>query len=116
MEKPIWIPSKERVQNSAMCRFMGFVNERQGTRFDCYRDLYLWSVTDIAAFWGAFWEFGEVIASEGYRQVVDDPTRMPGARWFEGARLNFAENLLRYQDGRTAIVFKGEGVEPRRLS
>ncbi|HBA86818.1 MAG TPA: acetoacetate--CoA ligase [Geobacter sp.] len=116
MGEPIWIPSKERGQNNAMCRFMGFANERQGTRFDRYRDLYQWSVTDIAAFWGAFWEFGEVIASRGYHQVVDDPNRMPGARWFEGARLNFAENLLRYRDDRTAIVFKGEGADTRRLS
>ena len=116
MGEPIWIPSKEREQNSAMRRFMDFVNERHGTRFDCYRDLYQWSVTDIAAFWGAFWDFGEVIASQGYHQVVDDPHRMPGARWFRGARLNFAENLLRYQDDRTAIVFKGEGVESKRFS
>jgi len=116
MQEPIWTPSQERVQNSAMCRFISFVNERHGTRFDCYRELYHWSVTDIAAFWAALWEFSEVIASRNYDQVVDDPTRMPGAHWFSGARLNFAENLLRFRDDRTAIIFKGEEREPERLS
>ncbi|HBG05679.1 MAG: acetoacetate--CoA ligase [Geobacteraceae bacterium GWC2_58_44] len=116
MKEPIWVPPKERVQNSAMCRFMAFVNDRHGTRFDCYPDLYRWSVTDIPAFWGAFWDFGEVIASKGFDQVVDDATRMPGARWFSGARLNFAENLLRFRDDATAIVFQGEGREAERLS
>jgi len=116
VKEPIWMPSEERVRNSAMCRFMSFVNDRHGSRFDCYRDLYRWSVTDIPAFWAAFWEFGAVIASRGYDRVVDDPTRMPGASWFGGARLNFAENLLRFRDDRTAIVFQGEGGEPGRLS
>ena len=116
MVEPIWIPKKERVRDSAMCRFMEFVNERHGTGFDCYRDLYNWSVSDIGAFWGTFWEFSDVIASRKYHQVVDDPKRMPGARWFEGARLNFAENLLRYRDDRTAIIFENEEHQAKRLS
>ena len=116
MKEPIWVPSQERVRNSAMCRFMAFVNQRHGTSFDCYPDLYRWSVTDIPAFWAAFWEFGEIIASKPYDQVVDDLTLMPGARWFSGARLNFAENLLRFRDHRTAIIFQGEGREAERLS
>ena len=116
MKQPIWVPPRERVQNSAMCRFMAFVNGRHGSSFDCYRDLYQWSVTDISAFWAALWDFSEIIASQPYHQVVDDPTRMPGARWFSGARLNFAENLLRFRDDRTAIIFKGEDRETERLS
>lgn len=116
MSEPIWTPSRERVQASAMCRFMGFVNERHGTRFDCYRDLYRWSITDIPAFWGSLWDFCETIASSRFDRVIDDPTRMPGAQWFTGARLNFAENLLRFRDDRTAIIFKGEGREIERLS
>ena len=116
MKEPIWVPSEERVQKSAMFRFMSFVNDRHRTRFGCYSDLYQWSVTDIAAFWAALWDFGDVIASRGYDQIVDDLTRMPGAQWFGGARLNFAENLLRFRDDRTAIIFKGEGGDPERLT
>jgi acetoacetyl-CoA synthetase len=54
------------------------------------------------------WDFVEMKASKGYEVVVDDVTKMPGAKWFTGARLNFAENLLRYRDKNTAFIFKGK--------
>jgi len=54
------------------------------------------------------WEFADIKASKPYDQVIDDVTRMPGAKWFSGARLNFAENLLRYRDDQVALIFKGE--------
>ncbi len=116
MNKPIWTPSPERVRNANLARFIAFVNERRGTAFTRYDELYEWSVTDIGAFWDDLWVFCDIIASRSYDEVVDDPERMPGARWFSGARLNFAENLLRYRDERTAIVFKGEGRETVRVS
>ena len=116
MKEPTWVPSAERVRQANMTRFIGFVNQRHGTAFSGYDELYRWSIADIPAFWSAMWEFGEVIASRGYVEVVDDLTKMPGARWFSDARLNFAENLLRYRDERPAIVFKGEGRETERLT
>jgi acetoacetyl-CoA synthetase len=116
MKEPLWVPSAERVRSAAMTRFIEFVNNRYGSAFASYDELYCWSVSDIPAFWAAIWEFCGVSASHGYDRVVDDPARMPGARWFPGARLNFAENLLRYRDERTAIIFKGEGRETERLS
>ncbi len=73
-----------------------------------YFDLYDWSVSDIPAFWSDVWEFTNVMASVKYEQVVDDLGKFPGAKWFVGARLNFAENLMRYGDERTAIVFRDE--------
>jgi acetoacetyl-CoA synthetase len=99
-----------------MTRFIAFVNERHGTEFNSYEDLYNWSIADIPAFWAAMWDFGGIIASRKYDRVVDDPAKMTGARWFSGARLNFAENLLRFRDYRTAIVFKGEGREIVRIT
>jgi acetoacetyl-CoA synthetase len=99
-----------------MARFLAFVNERQGTAFSGYDDLYAWSVTEIPAFWEAVWQYCGIIASRNYEQVVDDPGRMPGARWFAGARLNFAENLLRFRDDRTALIFKGEDRPTVRIS
>jgi len=116
MKEALWVPSAERVQRAAMTRFMTFVNGSSGTAFSNYDELYRWSVSDIPAFWGAVWEFCGVRASRAYDRVVDDLDRMPGARWFPGARLNFAENLLRYRDEGTAIIFKGEGRETERLS
>jgi acetoacetyl-CoA synthetase len=116
MKEPLWVPSAERVRSAAMTRFITFVNNRYGSAFTSYDELYRWSVRDIPDFWAAIWEFCEVRASHGFDRVVDDLDRMPGARWFPGARLNFAENLLRYRDERTAIIFKGEGRKIKRLS
>ena len=56
--------------------------------------LHAWSVDDPRAFWQAVWDWGGIRASEPPTEVVDNPSRMPGARWFRGARLSFAENLL----------------------
>ncbi|HEX8960284.1 MAG TPA: acetoacetate--CoA ligase [Geobacteraceae bacterium] len=116
MKEPIWMPPAERVRNANMTRFLAFVNERHGVELTGYDELYRWSITEISSFWGDVWDYCGVIASQRFDEVVDDPSRMPGARWFHGARLNFAENLLRYRDDRTALIFKGEGREVDRIS
>jgi acetoacetyl-CoA synthetase len=99
-----------------MYRFMERINQRYGTDVDGYAGLYQWSVEHIPEFWREMWDEAGLIASAPYRAVVDDATKMPGASWFEGARLNFAENLLRYRDDRTALVFRGEDRMRRTLT
>ncbi len=108
MKKPLWVPSEERKQQANLTRFIRFVNDRHGLSLDSYPELYEWSIENIPDFWAAMWDFGEIKASRGYAQVVDDLSRFPGARWFLGARLNFAENLLRYRDDHLAFIFIGE--------
>ena len=73
-------------------------------------------IDNIPDFWESVWEFGEIKASRGYEVVVDGPSRMPGAKWFIGTRLNFAENLLRYRDNRIALVFKSEAKEAIKMT
>jgi len=114
MAKLLWEPSKERVQNTNMYRFMNFINASYGQNITEYNSLYQWSIENIPDFWAAMWEFGEIIGSKTYQQVVDDLGKMPGAKWFSGARLNFAENLLRRKDDQTALIFKGEDQEVTR--
>ena len=116
MGKLLWKPSEESVRQTNMFRFMHTVNKRHGQQFTQYSDLYQWSVDHISDFWELLWEFVQIKSSAPYTAVVDDPTKMPGARWFAGARLNFAENLLRYRDDRTALIFKGEGLASTRTS
>ncbi len=99
-----------------MTRFISFVNQKYGLNIDSYDDLYDWSINKIADFWAAVWEFGGIKASREYDEVVDDLTRFPGARWFGGARFNFAENLLRYQDDRIAFIFTGETQKTARMT
>ena len=107
-EKALWQPEAARVDGSRMMEFLRFVNDREKLNLSTYQQLYKWSIMEIAGFWGAFWHYAGIVASRPYDQVVDDPTRMPGAQWFTGARLNFAENLLRDRDNRPALIFRGE--------
>jgi acetoacetyl-CoA synthetase len=112
MKEPLWHPSEERIKKANMTRFIQFINKKYHKDFRNYDELYRWSIESIPDFWEAMWEFGEVKSSSGYKTIVDDLTKMPGARWFIGSRLNFAENLLRYRDDRVALIFKGEEKEP----
>ena len=116
MKTPLWAPTEEQKKKSNLSRFIEYVNGKQGTRFRDYDELYQWSIARIPDFWARMWEFGEVIAGRPYETVVDDPRKMPGAKWFVGGRLNFAENLLRYRDDRIALVFQGEGRKPVRMT
>lgn len=116
MAEILWQPSEERKKNSNMTRFMECVNTRHGQNLISYDALYAWSIDNIATFWADMWEFGAIKASQGYDQVVTDFSEMLKARWFAGAKLNFAENLLRFRDDHTAIIFKGENCEAVQLS
>ena len=112
MSELLWQPAEERIKNTNMYHFMEYVNARCGMNLANYGELYGWSIEESPAFWEMLWAHSGVIHSRSYHQVVDDIKKMPGARWFEGARLNFAENLLRYRDHRIALSFKGEGRSP----
>lgn len=108
MDKLLWMPSEEQVERSNTTKFIKFVNKKHDLNIDSYSRLYNWSVDNIPDFWAAMWEFGEVKSSQEYDTVVDDLNKFPGTSWFPGARLNYAENLLRFRDDRIAISFKGE--------
>ncbi len=95
---------------------MHVINNKYSLNLADYDSLYQWSIENIPDFWESMWEFGEIKASKPFDQVVDDPGKMPGARWFSGARLNFAENLLRYRDDQRAIIFKGEHQDSIKIS
>jgi acetoacetyl-CoA synthetase len=91
-----------------MRRFMTYVNQVHHLSLTNYDELYAWSITKIPAFWEAVWRFVDIQHSAPYTSILDNPV-MPGATWFQGTRLNFAENLLRYRDNQTALVFVQEG-------
>jgi acetoacetyl-CoA synthetase len=114
MKKPrtLWRPSNAFIENSNMVRFLNEVNNRHNLCLSNYHQLWRWSVDHIPDFWGLFWEFADIVASKPFETVVVDPFKMPGARWFAGAKLNFAENMLRYRDEHTALIFQGES-QPR---
>jgi len=114
-EQPLWIPSPERAAASHMAAFMKLVRERHGVEVRDYAALHAWSVANLEAFWLAVWDYGGVIGDRT-GPVLVDRDRMPGARFFPDARLNFAENLLRHRHGSDALVFRGEDKVRRRLT
>ena len=112
MVQPLWIPTPERVKNSNLTRYLNFLKQEKGASFAAYSDLHRWSVTKPADFWESIWKFSGIKSSAPYTKVMGEP-KMPGTKWFEGARLNFAENLLRFRDDRIALIARAEG-KPRR--
>ena len=116
MGEILWRPSPDRVARSNLTRFMRYVKENCGREVSDYDQLYQWSVTDIAGFWEAVWNFCGIIHSKPYESVATGLEEMLGARWFSGARLNFAENLLRCRDDRTALIFRGEAGHRKSLT
>jgi acetoacetyl-CoA synthetase len=108
MARLLWEPSEQRIKQTNMFRFMCAINEKHQKDFSEYSELHRWSIDHIPEFWEAMWDFADIIAAQKAHQVVDDLGKMPGAKWFPGARLNFAENLLRYRDEQIALIFNGE--------
>ncbi|SDG37510.1 acetoacetate--CoA ligase [Roseospirillum parvum] len=112
----LWEPSPDRVRGANLSAFINLLNRRHGLSLGGYDDLWQWSVGAIPEFWKAVWDFCGVIGRPG-EKVVDDPDRLPGAKWFVGGALNYAENLLRPREADCpAIVFKAEDKVTRRLS
>ncbi len=113
MSRVLWQPGEERAAATAIMRMA----RRHGfDGADAVERLRRWSVAEPAAFWAEIWELGAVRASAPAESVLEDGDRMPGARWFTGARLNFAENLLRREDATPALIFRGEDGSRRELS
>jgi acetoacetyl-CoA synthetase len=95
----MWEPPREQAQAVEMRRFMDWAGERRGRPFADYDELWRWSVDDLEGFWAGIWEFCGVRASKPYERVLG-AHEMPGTRWFEGAELNYAENVLARGEGR----------------
>ena len=108
MTKPLWTPSRQIIERANMTHFLEHVQHQCEPEVKSYADLYRWSVEHPERFWPQVWTFCGIKASRTWDRVLTNGHRMPGAKWFTGARLNFAENLLRYRDERVALVFRCE--------
>ncbi len=111
----LWEPSAQRVDGSRLTAFAASARERHGAPAGSYAQLWQWSVDALEDFWAAAWEHFDVLASAPYTQVLSS-REMPGARWFAGARLNLAENVLRADRPGPALVAVTEGDGAREVS
>ena len=114
MKNILWQPSKSK--KTHVKSLMEKINVKNNINITEYKQLYNWSVSNPEKFWEVVWQYSDIIYSKPFNSIVDDITKMPGAEWFPGARLNFAENLLKYKDDRAAIFFKGENKQTVTLS
>ncbi len=107
MKQPLWKPSEERIKSSNMFKYLKKAETLSGKTINDYNELYQWSVNDIEKFWESIWQLSNLKYSKNYGKVLTRPI-MLGAKWFEGSKLNFAENLLRYRDDKIAIISSRE--------
>lgn len=116
MSHPIWKPTPDAIERSQMMAFLKFINQTHHLHLQNYAELYAWSIQHSTFFWAAIWNFNQVIASNPWDEILLCSDQMPGAKWFVGSKLNFAENLLRYRDSKPALIFYNEQGERRIYS
>jgi acetoacetyl-CoA synthetase len=112
----IWRPSPARVADANLTRFIESVSAHKGLHLHSYDDLYSWSISQPTDFWQELARFADVRADWGTGPALENPAQMPGARFFPYARLNFAENLLRFRDQQAALIFRNERGTRREIS
>ncbi len=111
----LWTPSAERLEHAHLTHYMAWLAKR-GRRFMSYTDLWQWSIDDQDGFWGSLWEYFDVRSSQPYERVLGSRV-MPGAEWFPGARLNYAEHALRHErEGADALMYMSERKALKSLS
>lgn len=112
----LWTPGAARREKSRLTHFMRWLERERGLRFDTYEALWQWSVQDLESFWGAIWDYFQVRSSAPFTRVLGRRA-MPGAEWFPGARLNYAEHALsRERPDADALIYVREGEPLARMS
>ena len=110
----LWEPSEQRRAESVVSRYLTWLRDSRGVSVEGPRDLWKWSVDDLDAFWLSLWDFCDIVGTRGDTALADD--RMPGARWFPGASLNYAENALRSTGADTSVIVRREDGRAVTLS
>lgn len=112
----LWRPSPEQIERANLTHYMAWLKEQKGLAFDSYNDLWQWSVDEVESFWESLWNYFDITHSSPYEKVLSGRA-MPGARWFEGARLNYAEQVFRSMTtGRPALFYQTETTELSEMS
>jgi acetoacetyl-CoA synthetase len=118
--RPLWAPNAARIEDAGITRYRRWLKEHHGLSFDNYESLWRWSIDSLEDFYETVWRFGGAISHSPYKQVLDKRS-MPGAKWFEGATVNYAEHALAYANrpgatGKPAIVFQSEIIKRAEVS
>ena len=117
MEMPqlLWTPDSKTKDESNLAHYLQWLKEHHGLSFKDYQDLWQWSTNDTESFWKTIWKYFDVISEGSYSAVCTGT--MPKVKWFEGARLNYAEHIFRQANGKyPAIIFKSENTKTVEIS
>ncbi|WP_151706116.1 acetoacetate--CoA ligase [Weizmannia acidilactici] len=112
----LWKPSQERIKHAGISRFRKWLQQEYGLNFEIHQELWKWSVDELELFWESIWKYCNIISHTPYQQVLNSRT-MPGAKWFAGSTLNYAEHVFRNsRENQSAIIFKSETVPKKEVS
>lgn len=116
MDQKLWTPPSDRIESSNLVRYIKFLKEKKNLSLFTFEELRVWSVNEIGSFWESIWEFSEVVHSQKYDLVYQSGSNFTDSKFFPGAKLNFAENLLRRTDSFPALIYRGEDGSKREVS
>lgn len=112
----LWEPSAQTIEKANLTHYINWLAKTKGLKFANYHELWNWSVTEVAAFWHSIWEYFEIKASKQPTEILAE-REMPGAKWFVGAELNYAENFFtKMTDQRPAMLYKAEDAPTIEVS
>ena len=103
-DKLLWKPTQDQIMSSNLQQFMNSISKIYSVRFSDYHEFQKWSVDNPENFWSAVWTYTGIKSSVYFNQVLVSRDEFPGAQWFSGARLNYAENLLRTSSDKIAVI------------
>ncbi|MGA1583592.1 MAG: acetoacetate--CoA ligase [Saprospiraceae bacterium] len=116
MNQPLWMPSPSFQRQTHLTHYREWLNTHKALNFPDYESLHQWSVTHTEVFWESLWEYFDIISHTPYTSVLSSH-HMPGAQWFEGSTLNYAEHIFRQlTDSHPAILYQSEGEPLREMS
>ncbi|WP_338255554.1 acetoacetate--CoA ligase [Dictyobacter halimunensis] len=107
-DQPLWSPSEKDRREANISQYMHWLTQERGLHFENREELWRWSVEHLEDFWASIWSYFHIQASQPYTQVLAE-RKMPGADWFAGAKLNYAEHAFRHATSdRPAMIFQSE--------
>ncbi|MFE8071717.1 acetoacetate--CoA ligase [Marinobacteraceae bacterium S3BR75-40.1] len=115
-EQPLWIPSSQRIEKARLRDFSRYLDQQYGKVPESYEALHQWSVDNPEKFWEGIWQYFDVRGTYSPGRILENGDAMPGAKWFGGAKLNFAENLLRGEDDAPALIEQREDGRGRAVT
>jgi len=113
---PLYIPTQEKIKNSNFSKYFEFLKQKYNKKFKNYDDLHKWSVKNIETFWESIFDFTKIKTFQKYSNVLDQKEHFYESKWFTNCQINFAENLLRFQDDKTAIISITENQDKIKIS